>query len=387
MKRFAVYAVVAVGLSVWVGNAQAIPAFARKHKAQCSTCHNPWPSLNATGRAFKENGYRLDRSESPGFMNWDQTVPVTALLKARPYEKEETGKKTLRALHEAEVMIAGTMGKDYSGFAELEAEDDERGGFGFALANAAIGYHYSPTVNVQISWAPITWSDPYDVFSDARKLTRNRQEVIDQRFGGADNNGRLRDARQNISLYGRPIENVFYSVSYSGVTGDPVAEDGDMISGRLAVDVIPGAMVGVTAISGTCEINPNGFVTNCAVARDFSRVAIDALVDYANWRFQGAWLQAKDDTNATPSIEEENNAFFVQGRYMFSADGQPTWVPLVRYGTAEQNNGKDETKDITLHVSRYLTQNARAFVEYQDIDKPKGQKDDSRITVQGEIAF
>jgi len=391
MKRFAPFAFAVIGLSVWVGDAQAIPAFARKYKVQCSACHDPWPSLNATGRVFKENGYRFNRNERPGFMNWDQAVPVTAVLEARPYEKAQTGKKTLRALHEAELMIAGTMGLNYSGFAELEAEDDAGKGFEVTLANAAIGYHYSPAVNFQFSWAPVTWSDPYDSFSDARRMTRNRQSVINQPFGGADNGGVLRDNRQNMSLYGRPVENIFYSLSYSGVKGDPVAEDGDMVTGRLAVDVASGSMIGVTAMSGTCEMNPNSFVTNCAVARSFSRVAIDALIEYAGWRFQGALLEAKDDViNATPppdTNEHKNRAIFVQGRYLFSVNGQPTWMPLLRYDTYEQNDGKDEFKAVTMHVSRYLTENSRAFAEYIDINKPRGQKDDSIVTLQGEVAF
>src|SRR5437016_4159968 len=45
---------------VWVaGEAQAIPAFARKYGLRCTACHEAWPVLNDFGRAFRDNGYQL----------------------------------------------------------------------------------------------------------------------------------------------------------------------------------------------------------------------------------------------------------------------------------------------------------------------------------------
>lgn len=38
-------------------NAQAIPAFTRAHKVECSTCHTVYPELNEYGEAFLKNSY------------------------------------------------------------------------------------------------------------------------------------------------------------------------------------------------------------------------------------------------------------------------------------------------------------------------------------------
>lgn len=38
--------------------ASAIPAFARRYGVSCSTCHDAWPHLNATGMSFMMSGYR-----------------------------------------------------------------------------------------------------------------------------------------------------------------------------------------------------------------------------------------------------------------------------------------------------------------------------------------
>ena len=39
--------------------ASAVPVFARKYQTSCQTCHIVFPKLNATGEAFRLNGYRL----------------------------------------------------------------------------------------------------------------------------------------------------------------------------------------------------------------------------------------------------------------------------------------------------------------------------------------
>src|SRR4029077_15884773 len=40
--------------------AAAVPAFARKYGVRCTVCHEAWPVLNDFGRAFRDNGYRMN---------------------------------------------------------------------------------------------------------------------------------------------------------------------------------------------------------------------------------------------------------------------------------------------------------------------------------------
>lgn len=365
---------------IFANTAQAIPAFARKYQTECSTCHSAWPALNAAGRKFKENGYRLSRDEKPGFMDWDQTLPVTALIKGRPYEKSDKGDKKIRALHEVEVMVAGAMANNFSGWLELEAEDDAD--FNVEVKSATLGYHLSEAANLQLSWGAITGSDPYDTYSDPRKLTRNRASVYNQSFGEADAAGRLRDARQNITLYGRPIERLFYSVGISGVTGDTEGEDSDALSARLALDVTPETMVGLTAINGTCKASN----VECTVDRDFARTGLDAQADIGNFRLMGALLKSTDDNN-TATAEEDNNAAYIEARYTFTGNGRPSFVPLLRLDSYEKDNGRDDFDEITVQVAYYFAENARGFIEYWDVSGPTSADDDSMVTLQVEAGF
>lgn len=77
-RRTAVLALLAIavvsGLATSPG--QALPLFARKYKMQCTSCHFAFPRLNAFGRQFRQNGYRL--AGEAGTSPWeDSNVPVS----------------------------------------------------------------------------------------------------------------------------------------------------------------------------------------------------------------------------------------------------------------------------------------------------------------------
>lgn len=46
----------------------SIPAFARKYKTSCATCHNGFPKLNAFGEAFRRNAYQFPGGSDPEFI-------------------------------------------------------------------------------------------------------------------------------------------------------------------------------------------------------------------------------------------------------------------------------------------------------------------------------
>jgi len=62
-------------------NLMAIPAFARKYKTACATCHNNWPELNDFGRAFKINGFKFPKDD-------EQFVKDPPLLLGAQAQKE-----------------------------------------------------------------------------------------------------------------------------------------------------------------------------------------------------------------------------------------------------------------------------------------------------------
>jgi len=58
--------VLAVTFIIEIGDANAVPAFARKYQANCALCHTNEPRLTVFGQQFKENGYQMPGSADGG---------------------------------------------------------------------------------------------------------------------------------------------------------------------------------------------------------------------------------------------------------------------------------------------------------------------------------
>ena len=371
-------------------NAEAIPAFARKTNMACSTCHTAWPALNAFGRQYKEHGYRLGHLEAPTKtiskdLKWDESLPVSVVLLARPYDKKGSATDAKnRALHEVELMIAGPMGEKYSGFFEIEAEDEVVNGIGFdtGIPAAMLGYNHSEAVNLQFTWGDNTWFDPYNSYAPKRRMTRGTNVVIANSFGGADNDGSLNSSRQNIALYGRPSPKFFYGVALSGDAGDTEGVGGDSLTVRVAFDVMPELTIGAMHISGTCVANAG----NCLVDRDYSRTAFDIQSEVAGFTFNAVFVSATDDDSAA-TTEVDNDAFYVQALYTVKDGARVTWAPLIRYDSYDKNGGAETINELTLGVNYYFTENIRGMLELWDRSGEGTTVDDDRVTLQLFAAF
>ncbi len=68
MKKTLLVVLLAVfAFVMFAESASAIPAFARKYRMSCSTCHYPFPRLKAYGDDFAANGFVLEDQESPRY--------------------------------------------------------------------------------------------------------------------------------------------------------------------------------------------------------------------------------------------------------------------------------------------------------------------------------
>lgn len=385
---------------------EAIPAFARKTSMACSTCHTAWPALNAFGRQYKEHGYRLGHLEAPTKtiskdLKWDESLPVSVILVARPYDKKGSASDPKnRAIHEVEMMIAGPMGEKFSGFFEIEAEDEVTNGIGFdtGIPLAQLTYNHSEAANLQFSWGSNTGFDPYNSYASNRRMTRGTAAVIDQSFGGADNGGKLKSSRQNISLYGRPSPKFFYGLSLSGDAGDAEGEGGDSVTLRVAFDVMPSLTIGAMHFSGTANATstpdtvgivggvPAVITGSSTPERDYSRTAFDIQSEVAGFTFNAVLVTATDD-NSAATAEVDNDAYYVQALYTVKDGARVTWAPLIRFDSYETSGGAVEVDEITVGLNYYFTENVRGMVEFWDRDSSAAGNDDDRVTLQLFAAF
>lgn len=140
MKRIFLFLIVASALlQVMTDKAYAIPAFARKYKTSCATCHNGFPKLNAFGEAFRRNGYQFPAGTDPQYIKeepvslgsegnkrafpdaiWPGSIPGSSPLSLffngeMDYNPKVGPRFTFGGLGSSiEAVAAGTLGEDVS---------------------------------------------------------------------------------------------------------------------------------------------------------------------------------------------------------------------------------------------------------------------------------
>jgi hypothetical protein len=166
IKRGLLTATLVIMGAGWFGAAQAVPAFAHKYEKSCSYCHTAWPQLNAKGRKFKELGYRLpeDLKGEAKATSYMEDFPLGAVVVSRPYDKKSNGERELHGVHELELFLAGAVNRNVSTFVEIEAEDEAD--WNVEVGPVALNYRFSDAVNVQLSWTPLFFADPYGTIVD-----------------------------------------------------------------------------------------------------------------------------------------------------------------------------------------------------------------------------
>ena len=130
IARIAVFGIILMGLG---SPSRAIPAFARKYRTTCMTCHTTPTMLNEFGLRFQANGYQL-----PGTIDrtpvWDQgVIPVSFMLHAMWMWNKNTQKSDASRISttgfrfvepHGDLFSGGTLGPKLSYFTEFEVEPD-----------------------------------------------------------------------------------------------------------------------------------------------------------------------------------------------------------------------------------------------------------------------
>jgi hypothetical protein len=115
--------------ALFPSTASAIPAWSRRYDVPCSTCHYPAPPrLNAYGHKFRRAQFRLPEEFNKD-ADWKNVKNYVAFRIRGRYEYDSNeGAGTVTSsfkLNDATLFYAGPVGKNFSGFAELERPGDE----------------------------------------------------------------------------------------------------------------------------------------------------------------------------------------------------------------------------------------------------------------------
>ncbi len=364
-----------------------LPAFSRKYDMECRECHTAWPSLNAFGREFKLDGYKLP-GERDGLddeahaliaddLSLDQKIPITIRGVMRPYDQKKGGDAKIRAFHEVEIYAAASVGDQFSAFVEIEAEDEDE--FNVFLEKGVFAFNPTPGANVAMGWAPVFWADPFNTLADGgRRMTRGHKGPLDLRFHARE---RLRSSSQWVSFYGRAAEGrVTYIGGISAGGDDPEGGEAKDGFGRVMVDAYTGVYLGGFVLSGTNE--------STGTALDFTRAGFDFQIEQGGFNAYGLVMYANDDMppgdGNTVILDDSITTAYVETFYVFPIEHKALsmLVPLIRIDYL------DDFTNLTADMNFYLTQNVKTYFEWwQNISTPSGVSSKWRATVQLDFAF
>jgi hypothetical protein len=366
----------AVALTVFVtvtcfpAEAEAVAAYARKHKMECSQCHSAWPLLNKFGRTFKENGYRLDRekpdpAQSPANGNGgpeehdvqiDETLslaralPISFRVQGRPYTKTQANPRfQMQVVHEFELEITDSTAGDFSYFANFEAADD--GGWSMEVKDLVAGWHPLEQANVVAGYSTMGYSDGYNTFAN-RRLVQDRPSP---NSAGFQSGYRFRDANPFATFYGR-VGGLYYNATVGSGQGDPVGADKKDLMLRAVYDLPGGLSLGAFTLLGERAL------TGPVRTQDYRRSGVDMQFERRGFTANALWFRANED-HATTLILNENEAWYLQALYVIPVPRVPI-VPLVRYESVESNNGAAATRGVHAGIVTYVLANINLSVEH-----------------------
>ncbi|MFZ0484427.1 MAG: hypothetical protein WAL93_13650 [Desulfobacterales bacterium] len=406
-------------LTFFPGNANAIPAFARKYKTSCVLCHAPFPRLTAMGESFRMNGYKLPEAdeiyvkEQPVSMGaeayknvfpqaiWPSTIPGMPPLSIRaigdvnyhPYGTQ-TNRSDFNFPSEVSLLGAGAFGEDFAFYAQLEfekEEDDSTTTTPLAwlmwenLFSKIVGEHHfnikAGNVGRQTIALPNTRNENSFTIEDYLYVT----ELGLDNEPGFQANGFGRHWRYGVGVVEADRDNSekdtyasfalkFGGLGYDGSGGKSEAGGvGTTPSGYWRDDSV---LFGFFAYRGYLGVN----------ADTFDRIGGDVRLNYKNISLAGGYINGNND-----QTDEEKDIWFAETEYFV----YPWMVPYLRYENLSVKNvdNKDQARFIVgstmlLRANIRVNLEGRIYTTKEVAEAAGGEKkDDDQMAFRLDWAF
>ena len=375
-------------LVLFAEDSWGIPAFSRKYKTSCSTCHYAFPMLNAFGEAFKNNGYRYPggdenyRKEEPvslgseGYKKvwpdavWPADIPGTSPLSVLAvgrinYTALSSVKWEFEFPHELEVLYAGTIGEYFSFFGELEVENEgNETEFAFPFA---LQFDPDPVFHLRVGMVN---ADPTPT---QLRLTRNHYNMASFR---SRNRWRFRDHQIGLEVWG--------AANGAGNRGGLTYRAG-VVNGQGISDLNPQKDVygkltykigGLGEIGGTegAESEASEFYVDNSItlggffykglasregAADEDFMVFGGDVDFWYGRFIANAAVMSMNSDIPNLAERKSLVYYAQGNYVL----YPWLIGLLRYEWEDRDTDDDAVQPVNAVIPG-VTVVARANVKF-----------------------
>lgn len=382
---------------------KAIPAFSRKYKTSCATCHIAFPKLTAFGEAFRRNGYQFPdggdaaaTKEEPVSMGaegnkrafpdaiWPSTIPgsvpisIVAELEAI-YTPKEPQKWDFSPLEGEFALIGGgTIGDDIAFFSEVEVVDDaieiERANIIFsnlfwgntAMFNLKIG-KFEPGVFSFSNHRRI--SPAYGITTG--KLGDNKWS-LESTQKGIEVNGVIGDGRLGYNLglvegrknVANSQKDYYVHLAYkiSGMRLDGVVpEDAAVSQGASQPWQDNSFTIGGFVYSGSATLDGSSAGVP-DVNDEFTMVGGDVNIWYDRLNVISAFTIQSDEKPLVNrlTVKSDLTSFMVEASYIV----YPWLIPLARYETAKVKDATNSDTRIISAIQFLVRANVRCALEF-----------------------
>lgn len=383
---------------------KGIPAFSRKYKTSCATCHVAFPKLTAFGEAFRRNGYQFPdggdaeaTKEEPVSLgaegnkrafpdavwpnNFPGTAPVSIIAELEAtYAPKGTPKWDFAPLEgEVEIMSAGTLGEDISFLGELEVVDDaieiERANIIFS--NLLGGS--TSMFNLKLGkFEPSVFS-----FSNHRRISPKYGITIGTL---GDNNWSLESAQKGLELNGVLADGrLGYNAGLVEGRKNMANSEKDFyghlnykIGGMRLNGVVPTGAPAVTAASQPWQDNSiaiGGFMykgtatlADTVKNDEFTMLGGDVNIWYDRLNVISAFAIQSDNRPivATPTVKSSLTSFMVEASYIV----YPWFVPLARFENSKVKDAAISSTKIISALQFLVRANVRCALEFNFESEP-----------------
>lgn len=400
--------------------AEAIPAFTRKYKTSCTTCHTAVPKRNAFGEAFRRNGYSMPEGDemlikqepiSLGAEAWKRVFPdaiwpgllpaefpISAYVHQRFVVEFGDSKKGNQVEfdmpHELEIFMGGTFDETFSFFGEFVLFEKGKNAPGlkrfFFQINDLIGPKNAFNIRLGRIEPGIT-----EGLVDNQRVMLEHATTLDYKAVGLKSdstrtNEKWRPRNQQSGIEFNGILNHRFQYAVGVVNGEMVTigdkNDEKDFYGRLALKFGGIGLDGfqlqeLTELKQTENWADNALTLGAyayhgnnesavsGIDNDFTRFGLDLHGNYGRFDMYAGAIFGKDDnpggfpSNTAADVRELNSlAWFVEGYYMI----YPWLMPGLRVGAVssdQNNNDVDKYHTISPNLTMLARANVRVTLE------------------------
>ena len=388
--------------------AEAIPAFARKYKTSCTTCHVAYPKLNAFGETFRRNGYQIpevderyvkEKPVSLGAPAWKEVWPEgvwpNEISGTAPfslwgssfyrYDAESRVKHDFTFPSTVVLESAGTLGEDVSFFGSiwlirsggdfgglwrlfLKFNDPLSGILPDRLFNVTIGQFEPSAVpvsnNRKLTHTPFLINNFSVGKNDFRFSNQRGVEVdglvssrLEYAVGIVNGNGTGRLDRTTNSVDNNTTKDVYARLGYKfggfGLDGSGLISEKEDVLPEVKAE--KSLYVGAIGYSGKNKFT----VSNRTYDDNFYRYGFTFDFNYESLNLFGAVVQGSH-ANAYGNFKDTSViAYFSEADLAI----YPWLIAAVRYGVVDIERETENKDEVIVSLSALIRANIKLVVE------------------------